>query len=61
MGIPEYDAKKYQGQMMAGGILIAVRCEASEQVQRAKQVLQDGGAQDIVVSPEPFDATTSAA
>ena len=61
MGISEYDAKKYEGQVRKGGILIAARCETSEQVQRSKRVLQDSGAQDIVVSREPFDGTKSAA
>jgi hypothetical protein len=52
MGIPEVEAKKYEGQLLKGGILVAVHCETDLQINRAKQVLQSLGAQDIAVSRE---------
>src|ERR1700733_3192258 len=52
LGIPEYQANEYEGQMLKGGILVAVRGESGEQVDRAKQVLSRSGARDVVVSRE---------
>ena len=36
MGIPEYEAKRYEGQVKDGGILLSVHCDDSEWVGRAK-------------------------
>src|SRR5919107_4083163 len=47
MGIPEYEAKRYEGRIRSGGILMSVHCDSSEWVARAKQVLRDTGADDI--------------
>ncbi len=47
MGIPEYEAKRYEGHMKEGGILVSVHCDSSEEVGRAKDVLKQSGAHDI--------------
>ena len=47
MGIPEYEAKRYEGRIRGGGILMSVHCDNSEWVGRAKQILRDTGAEDI--------------
>jgi hypothetical protein len=47
MGIPEYEAKRYEGRVRSGGVLMSVHCDSSDWVSRAKKVLQDTGAQDI--------------
>jgi hypothetical protein len=47
MGIPEYEAKRYEGRIRSGGILMSVHCDSSEWVGRAKQILKDTGAEDI--------------
>jgi hypothetical protein len=52
LGIPEYEAQKYEGQLLKGGILVAVRCETPQQADRAKQVLVASGAQDVQTSRE---------
>jgi hypothetical protein len=52
MGIPEYKAKKYQGRLQKGGILVAVHCETDEEVNRARQVFLAQGAQDLATSRE---------
>jgi hypothetical protein len=52
MGIPEYEAKQYEGQIMQGGILVAVHCVTEAEVDRARQVFLAGGAQDVAVSRE---------
>ncbi|HXM61750.1 MAG TPA: hypothetical protein VN950_12915 [Terriglobales bacterium] len=52
MGIPEYEAKRYEGRVKDGGILLSVHCDSSEWIKRAKQVLERTGAQDVSSSGE---------
>jgi hypothetical protein len=47
MGIPEYEAKRYEGRIKEGGILLSVHCDNSDWVGRAKDVLKRTGAEDI--------------
>ena len=47
MGIPEYEAKRYEGRIKQGGILLSVHCDNSDWVSKAKDVLRDTGAEDI--------------
>jgi tetrahydromethanopterin S-methyltransferase subunit C len=47
MGIPEYEAKRYEGHVKNGGILLSVHCDTSEEVSRAKDILKNTGAADI--------------
>ncbi len=47
MGIPEYEAKRYEGQIKEGGILLSVHCDNSEWTSKAKKILEQTGAQDI--------------
>jgi hypothetical protein len=47
MGIPEYEAKRYEGRIKEGGILMSVHSDDSEWTKRAKQILDHTGAQDI--------------
>ncbi|SRR5579871_1635864 len=52
MGMPEYEAKRYEGLLKSGGILISVHCDDSDWVKRAKTVLEKTGAEDIGSSGE---------
>jgi len=52
MGIPEYEAKRYEGRVKEGGILISVHCDTSEEINRAKEMLKQTGAEDIASSGE---------
>jgi hypothetical protein len=52
MGIPEYEAKRYEGHIKEGGVLLSVHCDTSEQITRAKDLLKQSGAQDISSSGE---------
>jgi len=52
MGIPEYEAKRYEGAVRDGGTLLSVHCDTSEQVSLAKQGLRDTGAHDIASAGE---------
>lgn len=47
MGIPEYEAKRYEGRVREGGVLLSVHCDSNEWVKRAEEILQQTGAQDI--------------
>lgn len=52
MGIPEYEAKRYEGRVKDGGVLLSVHCATSEEVTRAKEILKRTGADDISSSGE---------
>jgi len=52
MGIPEYEAKRYEGAVKSGGTLLSVHCDTSEQIDSAKQSLKETGARDISSSGE---------
>jgi hypothetical protein len=52
MGIPEYEAKRYEGRVKDGGTLLSVHCDTSDQVNRAKDLLKSSGAQDISSTSE---------
>jgi Heat induced stress protein YflT domain len=47
MGIPEYEAKRYEGRIKEGGILLSVHCDNSDWVKRAKGTLKQTGAEDV--------------
>src|SRR4030095_10468818 len=47
MGIPEYEAKRYEGLVKNGGILLSAHCDNSDWVGRAKDVLKQCGAENI--------------
>src|SRR4051794_1107132 len=47
MGIPEYEAKRYEGRVKDGGILLSVHCDDSKWTKRAKQILEETGADDV--------------
>ena len=52
MGIPEYEAKRYEGRVKNGGVLLSVHCDTSDEITRAKDVLKRTGAEDISSSGE---------
>lgn len=47
MGIPEYEAKRYEGRIKEGGVLLSVHCDTSDELARAKDLLKETGAEDI--------------
>jgi hypothetical protein len=52
LGIPEYEAKRYEGRVKSGGILLSVHCDNSDWVKRAKTILEETGAEDTSSSGE---------
>ena len=59
MGIPEYEAKRYEGRVKEGGVLLSVHCDTSEDITRAKDILKRTGASDIASAGEEAVGTTS--
>lgn len=52
MGIPEYEAKRYEGRVKEGNILISVHAEDSTERARAKDIFEQAGADDISYTAE---------
>jgi hypothetical protein len=59
MGIPEIQAKQYEGKIKGGNILLSIHVENGDEATRAKKVLEANNADDIVSTGEasvPRDA-----
>jgi hypothetical protein len=52
LGIPEYEAKRYEGKIRGGNVLISVHTENSDQRELAKDIFKDAGAEDISTTGE---------
>ena len=52
LGIPEYEAKRYEGMIKEGGILVSVHADNSDWTKRAKDILEQSGAHDVSSSGE---------
>ena len=50
LGIPEIEAKRYEGKLRSGNYLIAVHAHDDQQEDRAKQIFKTAGAEDISTS-----------
>src|SRR6202521_2320778 len=60
MGIPEYEAKRYEGRVKDGGILLSVHSDSSDETKRAKEILERTGAKDISATGEASGEKTGA-
>ena len=47
MGIPEFEAKRYEGMVKNGGILMSIHSDDSSWTKKGKAVLEQSGARDI--------------
>ena len=52
MGIPEFEAKRFEGKIKAGNILLSVHTASHDEARRARQIFEHAGAQDISTSSE---------
>lgn len=52
LGIPEYEAKKYEERVKGGRALISVHSESSTETDRAKEIFKRDGGEDISSSTE---------
>jgi hypothetical protein len=59
MGIPEYEAKRYEGRLNEGGVLLSVHCDTAEEITRAKDILKRTGADDIASAGEEAVGTAA--
>jgi len=46
-GIPEFEAKRYEGRLQKGGILLSVHCGTSDEIKRAKEIVESTGGEDV--------------
>lgn len=59
MGVPEFEAKRYEGKVKDGNILISVHTENSEMVKKAREVFEQEKAEDISSAGEATAPTVS--
>lgn len=52
MGIPEFEAKRYEGKVKGGNALISVHSENKDETARAKEIFKQAGAEDIASAGE---------
>src|SRR5437764_10518508 len=52
LGIPEYEAKRYEGRIRRGSILLSVHCDDPDWARRAKNILNQTGAEDVAAAGE---------
>jgi hypothetical protein len=52
IGLPEYEAKRFEGRIKQGVNLLSVHCDNVEWVTRAKRVLTNTGASDVASAGE---------
>ena len=51
-GVPEYEAKRYEGRVRKGGILVSVHCDDPAWAKNARRILKRTGARDISTTGE---------
>lgn len=51
-GIPEYEAKRYEGRLKEGHILLSIHCDNEDWAKRANAMLKQVGAEDISTASE---------
>jgi len=52
LGIPEYEAKRYEGMIRKGLILLSIHCDNAQWTSKAKDILADSGAEDVASTGE---------
>jgi len=52
LGVPEIQAKLYEGKIQGGNVLVAVHTEDAEHVEKAKRVFEKHHSENVAVAPE---------
>jgi hypothetical protein len=52
MGLPEYEAKQYEGKLREGNLLVSVHTDDSDQRRRAEEIFEEAGAEDVRTTGE---------
>jgi hypothetical protein len=60
MGIPEYEAKRYEGRLQKGSILLSVHCNTADEIKQAKEIMKNTGADDISSTSESSSGSAKA-
>jgi hypothetical protein len=62
LGMPEYEAKRYEGKIRGGNILISVHTHSGSEIDRAKAIFENAGAEDIAYTEDkkPSDKRSAA-
>jgi hypothetical protein len=47
LGMPEFEAKRYEGRVKSGGSLISVHCDNDEWADKAEAILRETGGEDV--------------
>lgn len=62
LGIPEFEAKQFEGKVKSGNILLSVHCENSEQSKRAEEIFKSAHGREVnIVAEEHVDGKKKAA
>jgi len=61
LGIPEYEAKRYEGKIRGGNLLISVHTESANERAFVNEIFEAAGAEDIASSQEASSDRRSAA
>jgi hypothetical protein len=60
LGIPELEAKRYEGKIKAGNLLLSVHTENSDEIKKAEKIFKNAGAEDICTTGESSVPSASA-
>jgi len=52
LGFPELEARRYEGKIKSGNILLSVHAESSQEIAFAEKIFRNAGAQDICATSE---------
>jgi hypothetical protein len=52
MGLPEFEAKRYESKVQGGNILVSVHADTGEHTELAKDIFEEAGAEDIATASE---------
>jgi hypothetical protein len=52
LGMPEYEAKRYEGKLKTGNILVSAHTDDANERRRAKEIFEAAGAEDISTASE---------
>lgn len=61
LGVSEVEARRYESRMLEGRILVVLHCANSEEIQRAREVMEITRAEEISCSEEMLSERKSAA
>ena len=56
MGIPEFEAKQYEGKLRSGNILLAVHVDDAEETGLVRQIMEEEQAEDVSTGTEAIAA-----